>query len=72
MSDLQFREAVLRVVRGKAEVALDDVRRDLSNAGVEVSGSALARQLRALGFARDGWAGTGYDRTPRYVWGGRK
>lgn len=70
MSDLQFREAVSRLVRGKIDVALSDVMRGLYNAGHhDLGGPQVARQLRILGFRRDGWHGTGYDRTPRYVWG---
>lgn len=69
MSDLLLREAVLRVVRGQTDIALSRVQSALSNAGQEVGGVALSRQLRALGWRRDGWHGVGYDRTPRYVWG---
>lgn len=70
MSALQFREAVSRVTRGKVEVGLSAVMRDLYNAGHrDLGGPQVARQLRLLGWRRDGWHGTGYDRAPRYVWG---
>lgn len=67
MSDLLLRQAVLRIVRGQTEIALSRVQNALSNAGQEIGGHALSRQLRVLGFRRDGWHGIGYDRTPRYV-----
>ncbi|BBB13452.1 hypothetical protein [Sphingopyxis sp. FD7] len=70
MSDLQFKLAVQRVTRGKFDIGLSGVLRDLYNAGLpDLGGAQVARQLRALGYRRDGWHGTGYDRTPRYVWG---
>lgn len=70
MNDHQFKLAVQRVTRGKVEVGLSTVMRDLDNAGLRgLGGPQVARQLRALGFRRNGWHGCGYDRTPRYVWG---
>ncbi len=70
MSDLQFKLAVQRVTRGKFDVGLSGVLRDLYNAGLtDLGGAQVARQLRTLGYRRDGWHGTGHDRTPRYVWG---
>lgn len=72
MNDHQFNLAVRRVTRGKSEVGLSAVLRDLCNAGLrDLGGPQVARQLRVLGFRRDGWHGTGDDQTPRYVWGGR-
>lgn len=70
MSDLQFKLAVQRVTRGKFDIGLSGVMRDLYNAGLrDLGGAQVARQLRALGYRRDGWHGKGHDRTPRYVWG---
>ena len=66
--ELRRLDALRKVIRGKAEVGLNDVRRDMSNAGHRASGGELSRMLKSFGFERQGWLGTGYDRTPRYVW----
>lgn len=69
MSDLQFKLAVQRVTRGKIEVALADVMVDLANAALSVTAPEVARQLRILGFRRDGELPFGGAATPRFVWG---
>ena len=69
MSDLQFKLAVQRVTRGKIEVGLADVMIDLANAALTVTAPEVARQLRILGFRRDGDLPNGTASTPRCVWG---
>ena len=65
---LRTLDALRKSIRGKAEVGLADVKRDMDNAGRRVTGGELSRMLKSFGFHRDGWLHTGYDRTPRYVW----
>lgn len=62
------RESLLYAIRGKTAVGLSDVRRSMSNHGHELTGRQVGKLLNEIGFKRDGWLGTGYDRTPRYVW----
>lgn len=71
MSDLQFREAVARVTRGQADIALSNVMVELLNAGQSVTAPEVERQLCILGFRREGFHGIGCDRTPRYMRGER-
>lgn len=65
---LRKMDACRRSIRGMNEVGLADARRDMDNKGQPASGNEVSRILKAFGFVRDGWKGTGYDRTPRYVW----
>lgn len=51
----------------RSSVALSDIGRHMSNAGHGMSNPRLSVMLRRAGFKREGWDGTGYDRTPRYV-----
>lgn len=59
---------------GRTEIGLSDVKRNLSNAfaGTPTApfveqGLFVAKMLNAVGWQRDGWMYTSYDRTPRYV-----
>ncbi len=59
---------------GRTEIGLSDVKRNLSNAFARTptaplveQGLFVAKMLNAVGWQRDGWLYTGYDRTPRYV-----
>lgn len=58
-------------LRGRVEIGLTDVTRDLSNhfAGEPLAsdGRFVAKMLNAVGWQRSGWLYTGYDRTPRYA-----
>lgn len=68
LDELRKFDALRKVIRGRAEVGLSGARRDMANAGYPISGNELSRMLKSFGFRRDGWLGTGYDRTPRYAW----
>lgn len=61
-------------LRGRTDIGLTDVKRYLINtfAGTRTQelvydGRFVAKMLNAVGWRRDGWLYTGYDRTPRYV-----
>lgn len=51
---------------GRSDVTLVDAERLLLNAGFRRSGNEISRILRSMDFARVGWSGCGYDRTPLY------
>lgn len=52
-------------------IGLNDLRRDLAwkmpHEPLTQDGRFMAKMLNALGWRRDGWLGTGYDRQARYV-----
>lgn len=58
-------------VRGRTEIGLNDLRRrlawELPADPWAQDGRFVAKMLNALGWRRDGWLGTGYDREARYV-----
>ena len=57
-----------KVTTGKPELGLADIKRDMDNAGRPATGGEISRMLKSFGYRREGWQGTGYDRTPRYVY----
>lgn len=79
MKDATFaaRKAALKgmiaeLVKGRSEVGLKALRRDLYNGSMATEplaqqGLFVAKMLNALGWRREGWLGTGYDREQRYV-----
>ena len=60
-------DALISYVALRVEVPFTDLQRHMSNSGFRVSGPSLSAMLRRAGFKREGWHGTGYDRTPRYI-----
>lgn len=60
--------AIKPFLEGKSEIGLIDVQRHLSNNGWEHGlGREIAGSLTQLGWMRDGWLYTGYERTARWV-----
>lgn len=60
-----------RQLHNRLEIGLNDLRRDLDwmlpHEPLTQDGRFVAKLLNALGYRRDGWLGTGYDRQARYV-----
>lgn len=60
-------------LQGRAEIGLTDIKRALFNVCRNEIGSAvddgrlISNVLKEIGWRRDGWLYTGYDRTPRYI-----
>jgi hypothetical protein len=63
--------AIEPVLATRAEIGLNDLRRrlhwSLREEPLGQDGRFVAKMLNALGWHRDGWLGTGYDREARYV-----
>lgn len=53
------------------EIGLNDLRRylawNLPSEPLTQDGRFVAKLLNGMGYRREGWLGTGYDREPRYV-----
>lgn len=67
-----LKAAIAEIVSGRSEIGLQDLRRELYNGSMRdeplaQQGLFVAKMLNALGWRRDGWLGTGYDRQQRYV-----
>ena len=67
-----LKAAIAQLVAGRHEIGLQELRRDLYNTPLRneplaQDGLYVAKMLNALGWRRDGWLGTGYDREQRYV-----
>lgn len=62
-----------RQLHRRMEIGLNDLRRDLAwlmpEEPLAQDGRLVAKLLNALGYFRNGWLGTGYDRQARYVLG---
>jgi hypothetical protein len=60
-------------LQGRTEIGLTDIKRALFNVCRNELGSSvddgrlIASVLKEIGWRRDGWLYTGYDRTPRYT-----
>ena len=61
------------ILASRSEIGLNELRRLLYNTDglrsepLAQEGLFVAKMLNALGWRRDGWLGTGYDREARYV-----
>lgn len=66
-----IKEALGSILHGRTEIGLKHVQRDLAYAlnieSLVNNGHFIAKMLNAVGWRRDGWLGTGYDREARYV-----
>lgn len=68
----QIKSEISRIVEGRDDIDLSTVKRHLYNSPLRGDpliddGLFLAKMLNAIGWRRDGWLGTGYDRSPRYT-----